>query len=150
MADHSIYVSIVAKALEDDSALAALVDGQIIPGFRRAQADDFLAGPNRACIGVRAVDTISTGLPGCAYHNISEHDMLIEFHLIQIATDDTYLAGVANQIQQIMKRPINKTMNGIAYFISADGPIRFNTLNDDIFVDRIQIIGTCRLKFLDA
>lgn len=143
MADHSIYVSIVAKALED------LVDGQIIPGFRRAQADNFLAGPNHACIGVRAVDTISTGLPGCAYHNISEHDMLIEFHLIQIATDDTYLAGVADQIQQIMKRPISKTMNDIAYSISA-GPVRFYTLNDDTSVDRIQIIGTCRLKFLDA
>lgn len=150
MADHSIYASLVAKALEDDDTLNALVDGQIVPGFRRSQADNYLAGPNHACIGVRAVDTISTGLPGCAYHNISEHDMLIEFHLIQIATDDTYLAGVADQVQQIMKKPINKTMNGIAYFISAYGPIRFNTLNDDTFVDRIQIIGTCRLKFLDA
>lgn len=150
MADHSIYASLVAKALEDDDTLNALVDGQIVPGFRRSQADNYLAGPNHACIGVRAVDTISTGLPGCAYHNISEHDLLIEFHLIQIATDDTYLAGIADQVQQIMKKPINKTMNGIAYFISTYGSIRFNTLNDDIFVDRIQIIGTCRIKVLDA
>jgi hypothetical protein len=148
--DFSIYVALVAKALEDDSTLAALVDGQIIPGFRRAQADDFLAGPNHACIGVRAVDTVSTGLPGCAYHNISEHDLLIEFHLIQVATDDTYLAGVADQVQQVMKKPISKPMNDIAYFVSTYGPIRFNTLNDDIFVDRIQITGTCRLKVLDA
>ncbi|MFA5407406.1 MAG: hypothetical protein WC343_01385 [Bacilli bacterium] len=143
-------MALVAKALEDDSTLAALVDGQIIPGFRRAQADDFLAGPNHACIGVRAVDTVSTGLPGCAYHNISEHDLLIEFHLIQVATDDTYLAGVADQVQQVMKKPISKPMNDIAYFVSTYGPIRFNTLNDDIFVDRIQITGTCRLKVLDA
>lgn len=150
MADHSIYVSLVAKALEDDDALNTLVDGQIVPGFRRSQADGYLVGPTHACIGVRAVDTISTGLPGCAYHNISEHDLLIEFHIIQIATDDTYLAGIADRVQQIMKKPINKTMNGIAYFISTYGPIRFNTLNDDMFVDRIQIIGTCRIKVLDA
>lgn len=150
MADHSIYVSLVAKALEDDDALRDAVNGQIVPGFRRSQADNYLAGPNHACIGVRAVDTISIGLPGCAYHNISEHDMLIEFHLIQIATDDTYLAGIADQVQQIMKKPINKTMNLVAYSISTNGQIRFMPVNDDQFLDRVQMTGTCRIKFLDA
>lgn len=147
--DHSIYVSLVAKALEDDSTLNALVDGQIIPGFRRAAADDFLGKANQACIGVRALDTISTGLPGAAYHNISEHEILIEFHLIQIASDDAYLAAIADQIQQIMKKPISKTMHGVSYSISTYGPIRFAPVNDDQFLDRVQITGTCRLKFLD-
>lgn len=149
MADHSIYVALVAKALEDDATLNALVNGSIVPGFRRAQADDFLSGTNQACIGVRALDTISTGLPGSAYHNISEHDLLIEFHLIQIASDDAYLASIADQIQQIMKKPISKTMHGISYSISTYGPIRFNAVSDDQFLDRVQITGTCRLKFLD-
>ncbi len=105
MADYSVYVALVAQALSDE--LSTLVDF-FVPGFNRTKADKYLKGPHKCCVGVRNLDLLSQGLPGCAYHNISDHDQLIEFDIIQIADDDTYIAGIANRIQQIMKKPISK------------------------------------------
>jgi len=149
MADFSIYVALVAQALSDDPALNVAVDGKIISGFNRNQADQHLRGSHACCVGVRSVDLQSQGLPGCAYHGLSIHDQLIEFHLIARGTDDSYLAGVADLIQKIMKKPIVGTMHGTAYNISTYGPIRFKPVDDDQFSDRVQITGTCRLKYLD-
>lgn len=149
MADYSKYVNLVAQALSDNTELNTAVNGQIVPGFNRTKADDYLKKSNHCCIGVRNLNINSTGLPGCDYHNVSDHDQLIEFHIIQKATDDAYIAGIADKIEQIMKKPITKTMNNIQYSVSTVGPIRFNPVDDDQFTDRVQITGTCRLKYLD-
>lgn len=149
MADYSIYVSLVAKALEDDDVLRNMVDGKIIPGFRRAQADDFLSGINHACIGVRDVDFLDDPLPGSDYHGLSLYEALIEFHVIHLAQDGTYIAGIIHEIMRIMKRPINKTLNNISYSVNKYGKLRFFPVNDDQFNDRVQSTGTCTLKFID-
>ncbi len=149
MANPALYVALVAQALSDDAALNSACDGQIVPNFRRSKADQYLTKTNHCCIGVRNLNINSIGLPGCAYHNISDHDQLIEFHIIQKADNDSYISSIANQIEQIMKKLITKTMDGVQYSISITGPVRFSPVDDDKFTDRVQITGTCRLKFLD-
>lgn len=150
MADYSKYISLVAQCLQDDAVLNALVDGQIVPHFRRANADQYLTAANQACVGVRNLNLRGDDLPGAAYHSISDYDQLMEFHLIQLASDDCYLSSVAHEIGRIMKSPLTKTIGGISYSVSTLGRINFMPVDDDQFNDRVQITGTCRLRYLDA
>jgi hypothetical protein len=151
MSDYSLYVSMIAQTLQDDDTLNALVDGQIISGFRRAMADQYLTGTNKACIGVRNLDDTSNGLPGCFYHGTSKHDQLIEIRVITkisaIRQDDSYAAGIGARIEALLKGGITKTMNGIEYQIPAVGQISFTPLDDDQFHDRIEIQGVIKIGY---
>lgn len=150
MSNFSTYVNLVAKALEDDDALREMVDGQIIPGFRRSQADSYLEGENGACIGIRSLSKNSQGLPGCYYHGISKQDHLLEIRVISLLTatrqDDSYAAAIGSRIEDLLKGGITKTLNGVQYQ-AAVGPINFTPLDDDQFNDRIEIQATVRIKY---
>jgi hypothetical protein len=143
-------VALVCQCFQDDETLNALCDGQIISGFRRALADDFLTGLQKTCIGVRNLNLRSNDLPGCAYHGISEYDMLIEISVTSKTDNDTKIAAIVNEIMRIMKRPLTKTMGGISYSVSTDGRINFVPVNDPAFLDRVEVTGTCRLRYLDS
>jgi hypothetical protein len=150
MSNLSAYVALVAQCLSDDNILNALVDGQIIPGFRRALADDFLGESNKACVGVRNLSLIGQDLPGVAYHGLSDYDQLIEIHVIHRADNDTYISSIVAEIMRIMKRPLTKTLNGVSYSITTTGRINFVPVNDPVFLDRVEMTGTCRLRYLDS
>jgi hypothetical protein len=150
MANPANYIALVAQCLSDDNALNALVDGNIIAGFRRALADDYLTGTNKACLGVRNLNLNGQDLPGAAYHGISDYDMLIEFHIVNISTNDTYISSIVNEIMRIMKRPLSKTIGGVTYSVSTTGRITFTPVNDPAFQDRVEVTGTCRLRYLDS
>ncbi len=144
------YIALVAQCLSDDDTLNGLVDGQIIPGYRRALADDYLAGTNHACIGVRNLSLNGQDLPGCAYHSISEYDQLIEVSITHKSDNDTYISSIVAEIMRIMKRPLTKTIGGVSYSIYTDGRINFVPVNDPAFLDRVEVTGTCRLRYLDS
>jgi hypothetical protein len=127
-----------------------MVDYNIIPGFRRALADDYLTGTNRACIGIRNLNLTGQDLGGCAVHGISEYDQLIEISITNKADNDTYISSIVAEILRIMKRPLTKTIGGISYSIYTNGRINFVPVNDPAFLDRIEVTGTCRLKYLDS
>lgn len=148
MADFSKIISAVAQALNEDTALNALVDGQVVPGFRRSKADQYLAGANKACVGVRFLNENSIGLPGCSFHGLSDEDLLIEIAIININTDDSYAAAIASAVKDILKKCINITMNGVEYQIDIR-QISFKPLDDDQAPsDWIQLVGTARAKYL--
>jgi len=148
MADYSLYIAAVVQALSDDATLSALVDF-LVPGFQRGQADRYLQGNLRACVGVRTLNLNSQGFPGCAYHGLSDHDQLIEFDIIQLADNDSGVAAIADAIEQIMKKPISKTIGGITYGIVTVGPIRFMPVNDPSFPNWVEVTGTARLRYID-
>ena len=150
MANPSNYIALVAQCFLDDDTLAPMVDYNIIPGFRRALADDYLTGTNRACIGIRNLNLMGQDLPGCAYHGISEYDQLIEISITSKADNDTYISSIVAEILRIMKRPLTKTIGGISYSIYTNGRINFVPVNDPAFLDRVEVTGTCRLKYLDS
>jgi hypothetical protein len=143
-------VALVAQCFLDDDVLNGLVDGKIIPGFRRALADDYLTGANRTCIGVRNLNLNGQDLPGAGYHGISKYDQLIEISITNKADNDTYISSIIAEILRIMKRPLTKTMGGISYSISTNGKINFVPVNDPAFLDRVEVTGTCRLMYLDS
>ncbi len=149
MSNPSSYIALVAQCLSDDDALNALVDGEIVPGFQRTNADDHLAGVHKACIGVRNLSLNGEDLPGVAYHGISDYDQLIEFHAINVAQNDTYISSIVAEILRIMKKPLTKTMGGISYSVSTKGKINFVPVDDPAFPDRVEMTGTCRLRYLD-
>jgi hypothetical protein len=154
MVDISKYVSALAQRLQDDATLNALVDGQIIPGFRRAAADQFLAGTHHACIGIRSLSKNSSGLPGCAYHQISTHDHLIEIRIItQLSSsrlDDSDAYAIGHEVERLLKAGFEQTLNGVTYRFPVVPNINFTALDDDQITDRIEIQATIRLKYLDA
>lgn len=148
--DISKIVAVVAQVLQDDDTLNDMVNGQIISGFRRALADDYLEESNHACIGVRNLSKNSQGLPGCASHGASTQEMLIEVRIITLLSktrqDDSYAAAIASEIEDLLKPGITKTMNGVFYQLIV-GAINFTPLNDDQFNDRIEMQATVKLKF---
>lgn len=154
MVDISAYVSAVAQHLQDDPVLNALVDGQVIPGFRRAAADQFLGGAHQACIGVRSLSKNSQGLPGCAYHGLAQHDQLIEIRIITLLSatrqDDSYACAIGAEVERLLRYGFSETLNGITYNISCIPNINFTALDDDQFNDRIEIQATIRMKYMDA
>lgn len=150
MSNPSNYIALVAQCFLDDATLAPMVDYQIIPGYRRALADDYLAETNHACIGVRSLNLRGEDLPGCAYHGMSDYDQLIEISVTNKADNDTYISSIVAEIMRIMKRPLTKTIGGISYSVSTDGRINFVPVSDPAFLDRIEVTGTCRLRYIDS
>lgn len=149
MANFANYVALVCQCFMDDSVLPGMVDGEIVPGFQRTNADSHLGGVHQTCIGVRSLDVIAEDLGGCAYHGLSMYDQLIEISVTSIASDDTYIASVVHEIMRIMKRPLTKTLNGVSYSVYTTGKGTFRPVNDPAFSDRVEMIGTYRLGFVD-
>jgi hypothetical protein len=150
MADCSLYVSLVAQVLSDDSTLSSLVDGQIIPGFRRSKADNYLAGTNQACIGIRNLTGITQPLPGCYFHGGTIEDQLIEIHVIQVSDNDEGVNAIVSQIKDDLKAGLYCTLNGVEYRATVLY-LNFSPVDDDQAPDNWQqIIGTCKLKYLDS
>ena len=148
MADASLYVAIIASILQNDDILGSLVDS-VIPGFNRSLADDYLKGPNKACLGVRNFQTVTQPLPGCYFHGGTEENDGIEFHIIHISRTDSQAQAIAARIRDLLKAGLYGSFNGVNYRLNVQG-LTFSPLNDDTFIDRVQIIGTCRLKYLDS
>ena len=149
MVNFANYVALVVQCLMDDTTLNPMVDGKIIAGFQRTNADDHLTGAHQTCIGVRNLDVTSQDLGGCAYHGLSMYDQLIEISVTAKADDDTYIASVVHEIMRIMKRPLTKTLNGVSYSVYTTGQGTFRPVNDPAFADRVEMTGTYRLGFVD-
>ena len=153
MANISAYVAAVAQKLQDDAVLNALVDGMIVPGFRRAAADSFLAGTHQACVGVRSLSKNSQGLSGCAYHGLSSHDHLLEIRIITLLSatrqDDSYAYAIGHEVERIIKPGFSQIINGVTYQISHIQSINFTALEDENVNDRIEIQATIRIKYWD-
>lgn len=143
------YVALVCQCFMEDETLKAMVDDEIVPGFQRTNADSHLEGPHKTCIGVRNLDVTAQDLGGCAYHGLSMYDQLIEISVTAKADDDTYIASVVHEIMRIMKRPLTKTLNGVSYSVYTTGRGTFRPVNDPAFSDRVEMIGTYRLGFVD-
>ena len=148
----SAYVAAVAQRLQDDSVLNGLVDGQIIPGFRRAAADSFLAGTHQACVGVRSLSKNSQGLGGAAYHGIANHDHLMEIRIITLlgATrqDDADAYAIAAEVERILRAGFDQEINGVTYHLSVISGLNFTALDDDQLNDRIEVQATVRIKYI--
>jgi hypothetical protein len=81
---------------------------------------------------------------------LADDDMLIEISVTSKTDNDTKIAAIVNEIMRIMKRPLTKTIGGISYSVSTDGRINFVPVNDPAFLDRVEVTGTCRLRYLDS
>lgn len=149
MANFANYIGLICQCFLDDATLNGMVDGEIIPGFQRTNADSHLEGAHHTCIGVRNLDVTAQDLGGCAYHGLSMYDQLIEISVTSIASDDTYIASVVHEIMRIMKRPLTKTLNGVSYSVYTTGRGTFRPVNDPAFSDRVEMVGTFRLGFID-
>jgi len=158
MADASLYVNLISQVLQNDDTLGGLVDF-VVPGFRRSAADSYLTGPKQACIGVRNLQCITTPLPGCYFHRGTEEDQLIEIHVISIGTDDAAANAIVERIKDLLKGGLYCTYNAISYrvlvlrlnFAPLDGGNSMDGgLSPGAGPDRVEIIGTVRLKYLDS
>lgn len=154
MANIAKYIEAVAHHLQADSILNPMVDGQVIPGFRRSQADDYLSEAQEACIGVRNLSKNSQGLPGCAYHGMGKHDQLVEIRIITMLsttrTDDAYAYAIAAEVERILLSGFEETLNGVTYRVPCIPDINFTSLDDDKFNDRIEVQATFRMKYMDV
>ena len=150
MANPSSYIALVVQCFSDDDALNGLVNGQIIAGFQRALADDKLTLANHACIGVRNLNLNGSDFGGVAYHGLSDYDMLIEIRVINVADNDTYISSIVAEIMRIMKRPLTKTICGVSYSVNTDGKMSFRPVNDPAFPNWVEMVGTCRLRYIDS
>lgn len=150
MSNPANYIALVAQCFLDDDVLSGLVDGQIVPGYRRALADDYLSGANRACIGVRTLNLRGETTGGSEYHGVNKFDQLIEISVTHKSDNDTYISSIMSEIIRIMTKRLTKTIGGVAYSVKTDGNINFTPVNDPAFLDRVEVTGTCRLKYLDT
>jgi hypothetical protein len=154
MANISAYVACVAQRLLDDPTLNAMCDGMIIPGFRRAAADSFLAGTHQACVGVRSLSKNSQGLPGCAYHGIASHDHLMEIRIITLLSatrqDDSYAYAIGHEVERLLRDGFTQELNGISYNVCCIPNINFTALEEENVTDRIEIQATVRMKYWDG
>ena len=152
MANISDYVSAVAQHLQADDILNNLVNGEIVPGFRRVLADDHLSGENAACLGVRNLSKNSAGLGGCAWHGLANQDQLCEIRIITklsaTRTDDAYAYTIGDEVERLLRSGFSEVLNGVTYNISSIPSINFTALEDDQFNDRIEIQATIRLKYI--
>ena len=149
MSNPSSYIVLVAKCFEDDTVLSGMID-YIIPGYRRALADDSLTGTNHACIGVRTLNLRGETTGGSEYHGISKFDQLIEISVTHKSDNDTYISAIEAEIIRVVSKRLTKTIGGVAYSVKTDGNINFTPVNDPVFLDRVEVTGTCRLKYLDT
>jgi len=152
MVDISKYVAAIAQHLQADDVLNALVDGRVVPGFRRSMADQYLAGLNEACVGVRNLSKNSQPLGGAAHHGGGKHDQLMEIRIITLLSatrqDDSYAYAIGAEVERLLRVGFSETLNGIVYNISSIPSINFTSLDDDVFNDRIEIQATVRLKYI--
>lgn len=152
MANISDYVAAVAQHLQADDILNNLVNGEVVPGFRRVLADDHLSKENEACIGVRNLSKNSTGLGGCAYHGLGNHDQLCEIRIITklsaTRTDDAYAYAIGDEVERLLRSGFSEVLDGVTYNISSIPNINFTSLDDDVFNDRIEIQATIRMKYI--
>jgi hypothetical protein len=152
MVDISRYVSAVAQHLQADDVLNALVDGQVIPGFRRANADQYLAKAQEACIGIKNLSKNSQPLGGAAHHGGGNHDQLLEIRIITMLSatrqDDSYAYAIGAEVERLLRSGFSETLDSITYNISSIPNINFTSLDDDQFNDRIEIQATVRLKYI--
>jgi hypothetical protein len=152
MVNIAAYVSAVAQHLQADDVLNALVDGQVVPGFRRANADKYLAGQQDACIGVRNLSKNRKPLGGAAWHGGGKHDQLMEIRIITRLSatrqDDSYAYAIGAEVERLLGCGFSETLNGVTYNISDISDINFTALDDDQFNDRIEIQATVRLKYI--
>jgi hypothetical protein len=123
-----------------------MVDGQVIPGLRRDKAGDYLKRSKKCCIGVRALNENSAGLPGAAYHGASDNDLQIEFDVINISDSDTYAGKVATKAKDLIRRAPAINMGSVMYQILPAG-IGLRPIQDDKFPDRFHVVGTVRIKY---
>lgn len=158
MADASLYVNLISQVLQNDDTLGGLVDC-VVPGFRRSAADQYLAGPKQACIGIRNLQILSESLPGCYFHGGTIEDQLVEIHVISIGTDDAAANAIVERIKDLLKGGLYCTYNAISYrvlvlrlnFAPLDGGNSSDAgLSSGAGPDRVEIIGTVRLKYLDS
>lgn len=152
MANISTYISAVAQHLLEDPTLNLMVDGQVIPGLRRAAANDFLTKTNQACIGVRSLSKNSQGLAGCAYHGLANHDHLIEIRIITLLSatrqDDSYAYAIGAEVERLLRAGFDQEINDNTYHISLIRSINFTALEEENVNDRIEIQATVRLKYI--
>jgi hypothetical protein len=152
MVNIAAYVSAVTQHLQADDVLSALVDGQVVPGFRRANADQYLAGPQEACIGVRSLSKNSQPLGGAALHGGAKHDQLMEIRIITLLSatrqDDSYAYAIGAEVERLLRCGFSETLNSIVYNLDSIPNINFTSLDDDLFNDRIEIQATVRLKYI--
>ena len=138
--------------LFDDPILNFLCDCQIIPGFRRAAADSFLAGAHQACVGVRSLSKNSQGLGGCAYHGLANHDHLIEIRIITLLSatrqDDADAYAIAAEVERLLRSGFDQELNGVTYHLSVISGLNFTALDDDQLNDRIEVQATVRIKYI--
>jgi hypothetical protein len=150
MSDPTLHPNLIAKVFENDDALNLAVDGQIVPNFRRAQADSYLSKPHQTCIGIRTIQGITEALPGCFFHGGTKEDQLIEIALINVGTDESYLGAIEAQIKDLLKVGLRITYGGVEYAASISRLIFAPLEDDQAPSDWIQKVGTCRLKYLDS
>jgi hypothetical protein len=151
MSDFSLYTSLVAQRLQDDNTLNALVDGQVISGFQRTLADNYLTKTNQALVGVRNLNDRSQGLPGCAMHGTSKHDQLLEIRIITKILperqDDSYAAAIASRVETLLKPGFTQSMNGAEYQVPYIGTINFSPYPGTDMLDRIEVQGTVNMRY---
>ena len=132
MVDISAYVSAVAQHLQDDPVLNLMVDGQIIPGFRRAAADGFLTGTHQACVGVRSLDKTKKPLGGAAFHGGGLHNHLMEIRIITLLSasrqDDSYAYAIGAEVERLVSSGFDQVLNGVTYHLSCITGINFTAL----------------------
>lgn len=152
MVDISAYVAAIAQKLSDDPQINFLTDGQIIPGFRRAAADSFLAGTHQACVGVRSLNKNAKSLSGSAYSGIALHDHLFEIRIITLLSsvrqDDSDAYAIAAEVERILRAGFDQELNGVTYHLSVISGLTFTSLDDDQLNDRIEVQATFRLKYI--
>jgi len=151
MSDFSLYTSLVAQRLQDDDTLNALVDGQVIGGFQRTLADNYLTKTNQALVGVRNLNDRSQGLPGCATHGASKHDQLLEIRIITkilpTRQDDSYAASIAARVEALLKPGFTQSMNGVSYQVPYVGNINFSPYPGNDMLDRIEVQGVVNMTY---
>jgi hypothetical protein len=150
MSNPTLHPNLIAKVFENDDTLRELVDGNIIPNWRRSLANQYLAGVHQACIGIRTVQGITTPLPGCYFHGGTEEDQLIEIALINVGSDEAYLGAIEERIKDILKAGLRITYGGVEYAATISRLIFAPLEDDQAPSDWIQKVGTCRLKYLDS
>jgi hypothetical protein len=152
MVDISKYVNAVAQHLQADDALNAMVNGQVISGLRRSNADQYLEGAQQACVGVRSLSKNSQPLGGAAHHGGGKHDQLMEIRIITMLSatrqDDSYAYAIGAEVERLLRYGFSETLDSIVYNISSIPNINFTALDDDQFNDRIEIQATVRLKYI--
>jgi hypothetical protein len=152
MADIAKYIEAAAQHLQADPVLNAMVDGEVVPHFKRSKADGYLSKEKGACIGVRNLSKNSEGLGGAAYHGMAKHDQLVEIRIITMLsttrTDDAYAYAIGDEVERLLRAGFSQELDGVVYNISSIPNINFTSLDDDQFNDRIEIQATIRMKYI--